>query len=282
MFRSTVGRPLFLALVVAACAAASASVGPTALPPTPVATTAPSTTPPPVQLTVYAAASLKGALGTIKAAYEAANPGTTITVSLDSSSALATKIEQGAPSDVFLSADTVSPQRLIDGGFASGTAVVFAGNKLVIIVPTGNPGDVTTPADLVRSGLEIVAAGDTVPITAYATKLVDNLAALSGYPTDFAARYAANVTSREENVKGIVAKIELGQGEAGIVYVTDARASTMVETVDIPDEANVPATYAGVVVRASANQAAAQAFLTWLTGGVGQAILATFGFAPPA
>ena len=276
------GRPLFLALVVAACAAGSASVGPTSVPPTAVATAAPPTTPPPVQLTIFAAASLKGALGTIKAAYEAASPGTTIIVSLDSSSALETKIEQGAPSDVFLSADTTSPQRLIDAGIAGGTAVRFAGNKLVIIVPTGNPGGVTTPADLARSGLEIVAAGDTVPITAYATKLIDNLAALSGYPTDFAARYASNVTSKEENVKGIVAKIELGQGEAGIVYVTDAQASTRVETVVVPDEANVPATYAGVVVRASANQAAAQAFLTWLTGGVGQAIFGAFGFVPPA
>ena len=129
--------------------------------------------------------------------------------------------------------------------------------------------------------MKIIAAGDEVPITKYATQLVDNLAKEPGYPADFAAAYAANIVSREDNVKAVVAKIELGEGDAGIVYVTDAGASTKVATVAVPDSANVLATYAGVVVKASPNPTAAQAFLAWFAGPDGQAILADFGFLPP-
>ena len=121
-----------------------------------------------------------------------------------------------------------------------------------------------------------------MPITKYATQLVDNLAKDSGYPADFAAAYAANVASKEDNVKAVIAKIELGEGDAGIVYVTDAKASTKVATVDVPDAANVPATYAGVVVKASKNPEAAKAFLDWFAGPDGQAILGGFGFLPPS
>jgi molybdate transport system substrate-binding protein len=233
------------------------------------------------ELTIYAAASLKGALDEARSAYEAANPRVTLTISTDSSSALETKVEQGAPADVFLSADTANPQKLIDGGFASGTLVVFAGNELTIIVPRDNPAAIESPADLADDGVDVIAAGETVPITKYAGLLVENLAGQPGYPTDFAARYAANIASREENVASIVGKVELGQGDAGIVYVTDAAASTKVATIDIPPGANVPATYGGVVVKASGQQAAAQWFLAWLAGPGGQAILAAHGFLPP-
>jgi len=233
------------------------------------------------ELTIYAAASLKAVLDEAETAYEAANPGVTLTISTDSSSALETKIEQGAPADVFLSADTANPQKLIDGGFAGGSLVVFAGNELTVIVPKDNPAGIESPADLAEDGVDIIAAGETVPITKYAGLLVENLAKQPGYPADFAARYAANIASREENVASIVGKIELGQGDAGIVYVTDAAASTKVGTIDIPAGANVPATYGGVVVKASGRQAAAQAFLAWLAGPGGQAILAGHGFLPP-
>jgi len=233
-------------------------------------------------LTVYGAASLKGVLDKVKTTYEAANPGTTLTISTDSSTTLETQIEQGAPADVFLSADTTNPKKLVDKGLAAGAAVTFAGNKLTIIVPTANPAAITSPKDLAKTGVKVIAAGDAVPITKYATKLVANLAKESGYPADFAATYTANIASKEDNVKAIVAKIELGEGDAGIVYVTDAKASTKVTTVDVPDAANVPATYAGVVVKASKNAAAAQAFLTWFAGPDGQAILGSFGFLPPS
>ena len=260
-----------LLVVLAACSSVGAS---------------PTATRPPTadgeELTVYGAASLKGALEAAEAAYEIANPGTTVTLSTDSSSALETQIEQGAPADVFLSADATNPKKLVDGGFADGDAVTFAGNKLTIIVPSGNPAGIATPADLAKEGVKVIAAGDEVPITRYAAQLVENLAREAGYPADFAAMYTANIASKEDNVAAVRSKIELGEGDAAIVYVTDAKALTKVATIDVPESANVPATYAGVVVKASPHAAAARAFLDWFAGPEGQAILGTFGFLPPS
>ncbi len=272
-----------LLVVLAACSNGGAS--PTAstaasAPPTSASSATPSRAP--AALTIYGAASLKGVLDKVKTTYEAANPGSTLTISTDSSATLETQIEQGAPADVFFSADTTNPKKLVDKALAEGAAVTFAGNKLTIIVPPANPAGIKTPADLAKTGVKVIAAGDAVPITRYATQLVANLAKETGYPADFAAKYAANIASREDNVKAIVAKIELGEGDAGIVYVTDAKASSKVATVDVPGTANVPATYAGVVVKASKNAAAAQAFLTWFAGPEGRAILGTFGFLPPS
>jgi molybdate transport system substrate-binding protein len=236
----------------------------------------------PASLTIYGAASLKAALAGVKTAYEAAVPGTTLTISTDSSSALEVKIEQAAPADAFLSADTTNPQKLLDKGLASGAIVTFAGNRLTVIVPKANPAGIQTPADLAKPGVKVIAAGENVPITKYATQLVGDLASHAGYPADFAAKYAANVVSREDSVAGVVSKVALGEGDAGIVYVTDARTSSDVSVIPVPDGANVPAAYAGVVVKASPNQAAARAFLTWLAGKDGQSILASFGFLPPS
>ena len=264
-------------VVLAACAAGS---GPSPTPNPAQPGSAPPSAVPPADLTVFGAASLKAALDAVTSAYETANPGATITVSTDSSAALETQIEQGAPADVFLSADTANPQKLVDAGLASGDPVPFAGNELTIIVPSDNPAGIAAPADLANDGLRIIAAGDEVPITKYATQLVENLAGQPDAPADFAAAYAANIASREDNVSAVVAKVALGEGDAGIVYVTDAAADG-VATIDLPDSANVPATYAGVVVKASPNRAAAIAFLDWLVGHEGQAVLAEFGFLPP-
>jgi molybdate transport system substrate-binding protein len=276
-----------LFLILAACSSGGASPLPSNAPSVaaasvPPGTAASPTAAAPVELTVYGAASLKGALDKAKAAYETANPGSTLTISTDSSSALETKIEQGAPADVFLSADTTNPKKLVDKGLADGAPVTFAGNKLTIVVPADNPAGIKTPADLAKADVKVIAAGDEVPITKYATQLVANLAKESGYPADFVAAYTANIASKEDNVKAVIAKIELGEGDAGIVYVTDAKASTKVATVDVPDSANVPATYDGVVVKASKNAAAAKAFLDWFAGPDGQAILGGLGFLPPS
>jgi molybdate transport system substrate-binding protein len=246
---------------------------------TPVSTGA---TPVPTALTVYAAASLKGALEEIAPAYARAVPGVTLTVSTAASSALRTQIEQGAPADVFLSADTAQPAAVVDAGLAAGDARAFAGNRLAIIVPTDDPAGIDTPADLTRPGVKIVAAGEAVPITRYADELVANLAALDGYPVGFLAAYRANVVSREDDVKAVVAKIELAEGDAAIVYETDALASDRVATIDVPPEAAVAASYAGVAIKAAAHPAEAAAFLDWLIGSAGQAILGSHGFSPPA
>ncbi len=238
--------------------------------------------PEPVELTVFAAASLAPALEEVEAAYERATPGIALVVATDSSATLATQVVQGAPADVFLSADEVSPDRLIRGGFAVAPAVPFAGNSLVVIVPAGNPADIRTAADLARPGVRVVAAGNEVPVTRYAEEVVRNLADLAGYPATFPAEYARNVVSREDNVATIAARIQLGEGDAGIVYATDAAASQDVEIVVIPDAANVRATYGAVIVTGSRHDAEARAFLDWLVGADGQAILARFGFIRPA
>ena len=262
---------LAVALIVAACAAA-ATPGPA----TPVPATGPA-----ASLTVYAASSLIAALVKVKAVYEATNPGTTVTVSTDSSSALATKIEQGAPADVFLSADTTNTQRLVDRDLTSGGATIVAGNLLTIVVPAANPAGIRDPMDLARAGIKVIACGDTVPVARYAAQLITNLGTQPGYPTDYAARYAANIVSKEANVTAVVTKVGLGEGDAGIVYATDALASTRVRPIVVPERANIPATYSGVVVRASRNIAAGAAFLAWFAGEDGQAVLAGFGFRPP-
>ncbi len=158
----------------------------------------------------------------------------------------------------------------------------FAGNVLTLIVPSDNPANIETPADLARPSIKVVAAGDEVPITMYAEQVIANLATDPGYPAGFATAYAANVVSKEENVKAVVAKIELGEGDAAIVYATDATAAQGVRTIEIPAAANVPATYAGVVVAASTHPDEAHAFLDWLAGPDGLATLKGFGFLPPS
>ena len=261
---------LLVALLVAACGGSSAT-------PSAAASTAASAGAG-TEIQVYAAASLKSVLAKVKTAYEAANAGITLTVSADSSTALETKIEQGAPADVFLSADTANPQKVVDKGLASGTVVKFAGNKLTVIVPTANPAGITTPADLAKAGVKIIACADGVPIQKYTTAWLAKVVALPAYGADFATKFTANVVSHEDNVGAIVTKVGLGEGDAGIVYVTDAKTSDKVTTIAIPSEENVLATYGGVVVKASKSVDASTAFLTWLASPTGQQILSDAGF----
>ena len=236
----------------------------------------------PMELTVYGAASLRDVLDRVRDVYADAAPGVTLTISTDSSVALRTQIEQGAPADVFLSADTENPAALVDAGLADGDAVSFATNHLAIVVPAGDPADIGDPQGLARDGVAIIAAGERVPITRYAEAAVARLAMLPGYPADFASRYAANIVSREDNVGSVAAKMSLGEGDAGIVYATDAAATSGVETIAIPPEANVVATYSAVVVGASRRQTVARDFLAWLVGPDGRAILADAGFGAPS
>jgi len=232
-------------------------------------------------ITVLAASSLKAALNAAAAAYQETHPGVAIMLSFDASSALRTKIEQGAPADVFASADVTNAQKLVDDGFAIGPAQPFAGNRLAIVVPRDNPGRIDSPADLAKPGVRLIAAGASVPISAYADQLVTELGHQAGYPVDFAKEVAANVASREDNVAAVLAKVALGEGDAGIVYRTDALGSSSVQQVPLPAGVNVAVTYAAVVVKASTQADAARAFLAWLSGTEGQTLLAGFGFVAP-
>jgi molybdate transport system substrate-binding protein len=278
-----------IVVVLAACSSSGASPTASGAPvgsPSATASVAASTAPTAgasgasVNLTIYAASSLKAALDKTKTAYEATHPGTTLTISTDASSALEAKIEQGAPADILLSADTANPQKLVDKGLTVGGLTNFAKNKLTVIAPKDNPAKIQSPKDLANMGVKIIAAGDAVPITKYATQLVANLAKQPGYPANYVAAYNANVVSKEDNVSAIVTKVATGNGDAGIVYVTDANGKATLTTIDVPPDANVIATYAGVVVKPSPNPDAAAAFLTWFAGPDGQAILNSFGFLP--
>jgi molybdate transport system substrate-binding protein len=232
-----------------------------------------------VEIVVAGAASLQDALNAAATSYEQGHPAVGVRFVFDASSALRAQIEQGAPVDAFASADTTNPQQLVDHGLAEGSVKVIARNQLVIVVPRSTGAVVATPADLARPGVKVVAAGSDVPISKYAGQLVANLANLPGYPPDFATRVAANTVSREDSVRAIVAKIALGEGDAGIVYATDAMAAK-VGTIEIPPGSNVIATYGAVTIKASRHPTEAMAFLDWLTGPDGQAVLGRFGFLP--
>jgi molybdate transport system substrate-binding protein len=232
----------------------------------------------PGELAVFGAASLRDVLGRIETAYEAAGPGVQVTIATDSSAALRTQIEQGAPADVFLSADLDQPRRLVAAGLAE-AVLPFAANDLAIVAALADGPGVRAPVDLAQPGIRIIAAGPEVPITRYATALLERLAALDGYPAGFVRAYELNVESREDNVGAIIARIELGEGDAAIVYATDADASDRIRHVPVPPEASVRAVYGAVALRGASPAAAA--FLDWLVGPAGRSILAADGFLPP-
>lgn len=228
-------------------------------------------------LVVFAAASLTDVLATLEPAYEAAHD-VDLVVSFDASSALRAQIEAGAPASLFLSADEANARTLADAGLTDGDLVAFTRNALTIAVSASS--DVETWADLATDGVRIIAAGEEVPIQRYAEVAINNLGVLPDAPTGYAAAVRANIVSREDNVRAILAKIQLGEGDAGFVYATDARGADDVRTVPIPDAATVAATYAGVVIAESDAATEARELLTWLTQDEAQAAFADAGFVP--
>jgi molybdate transport system substrate-binding protein len=189
---------------------------------------------------------------------------------------LVAQIEQGAPADVFASADDrwmsyASEHNLIDG-----SAQRFARNRLVVITPVANPGRVDKLEDLARSGVKVLIGIETVPAGRYARQV---LAKLSN-GSDYGRRVLGNVVSQEENVKSIVAKIQLGEADAGFVYVTDVNSSLRgrVRVIPIPESANVIADYPIAFARSAPNREAAKAFVDYLLSTDGQALLARYGF----
>jgi molybdate transport system substrate-binding protein len=258
-----VGGWVLLALLIAACQPA------------------PSPSTQAVELTIFAAASLQDALDAVETVYTGTVPGTTLVIGTGSSAALRIQIHEGALADVFLSADTANPEALVEAGLVAGEAVAYAGNRLALVVPNENPAGIQSPADLANDGVQVIAAADEVPITVYAAQVLANLSRMPGYPPGFVDGYAANVVSEEDNVRSVLTKLELGEGDAGFVYQTDALASLRVTAIPIPEGANVSPTYAGCVIATSDHVDQATAFLEWLAGPVGQAVLAEFGFVAP-
>jgi molybdate transport system substrate-binding protein len=231
-------------------------------------------------LAVFAATSLTDAFTEIGNNFQTMNPGVTVTFNFAGSQALRTQIEEGAPADVFASASVKEMDTLVTGSFVTeGTSQVFLNNKLVVILPADNPAGIENLQDLANSGIKIVLAAEEVPVGNYARQSLDLMNGSFG--ADFKDKVLANVVSNEDNVKQVVAKIQLGEADAGIVYTSDAVAAPDLQTIEIPTELNVIAKYPIAPLVESTNADLAQAFITYVLSGEGQAILQKWGFGSP-
>jgi molybdate transport system substrate-binding protein len=217
------------------------------------------------RLTVFAASSLTDAFPAIDRAPR---------YSFAGSNALATQIRNGAPADVFASANASLPAQLHAQGYVE-RPVVFTRNALVVVVPRSNPARIRTVADLTRPGVKVDVANPSVPVGGYTQQVLAKL--------KLAARIRPNVVSEETDVREVLAKIALGQADAGFVYATDAASvARKVKTIRLPARAQPNVTYALAVVSRSRNKPEARAFVRRILGKAGQARLRSHGFLPLA
>lgn len=223
------------------------------------------------EVTVFAAASLTDAFTELGTTFQRAHPGTTVTFNFAGSQQLATQITTGgAPADVFASANQTQMDEVADAGLLAGDPVVFARNRLEVVVEPGNPADVTTLADLGRDDVTVVLAADEVPAGQYAREALD------------AAGVAVRPVSLETDVRAVLTKVSLGEVDAGIVYTSDvAAADGRVEGVTIPDEDNLIADYPIAVMQGAPNARAARAFLAMVRSHAGRETLDAHGFLTP-
>jgi molybdate transport system substrate-binding protein len=219
---------------------------------------------------VFAASSLTEAFTEMADAFTADNPDANLTFNFAGSGDLVTQITEGAPADVFVSADDSNMTKLTDAGQNAGDPVVIARNTFEIIVEKGNPKAVTGVADLADPDLIVVLCADTVPCGKGAVKILEN------------AGVAVTPRSLEEKVKGVVTKVSLGEADAGIVFVTDVDAAgDTAEGVEIPADINVISNYPIAVTKDAPNSGTAQAFVDFVASDAGLAILAEYGFLAP-
>jgi molybdate transport system substrate-binding protein len=233
----------------------------------------------PRSLTVFAAASLTDAFTEIGRSFESAHPGVKVNFNFAGSQSLRTQIEQGAAADVFAPADRKEMDTLVSKSLvAAGAPQDFLTNKLVLVLPPDNPANLQTPADLARPGTKIILADESVPAGKYARQVLDALTAL--YGPDFKDSVLANVVSNENDVRQVLAKIQLGEADAGMVYVSDSAAAPGLKTILIPEAYNVSATYPIAVLAAAPQPELADGFTAFVLSSAGQAILLKWGFQP--
>ncbi|GAA1944285.1 molybdate ABC transporter substrate-binding protein [Microbacterium aquimaris] len=218
-------------------------------------------------LRVYAAASLQGAFDELVAEFAARHPEIVVEpVVYDGSSTLATQIVEGAPADVFASADERTMAVVVDGGYG-GEPVVFATNTPVLIVPEGNPAGISEPADLVAPGVSFVRCADDVPCGSAARALLER------------AGVEVTPVSVEQNVTAVLTKVAAGEADAGVVYLTDAAAEERVEAIAPAGVAEVVNRYP--IVALEAGDAAGESFVAFVLSDEGRSVLESAGFGAP-
>jgi molybdate transport system substrate-binding protein len=239
--------------------------------PAPASAPSPSTDPiASSTLVVHAAASLTDAFTQLGAQFESAHPGAKVTFNFGGSSALATQITGGGPGDVFAAASATTMALVSDAKLTDRSPTIFATNTLELVVPKGNPANITGLADLARADLKIALCATAVPCGAAAATLLS----LDGI--------AAKPDTLEQDVKAVLTKVELGEVDAALVYRTDVlAASGKVEGIDVPDASKVVNSYPIAALTSSTRPAAARAFVAFVLSAEGQAVLAKWGFGQP-
>lgn len=221
-------------------------------------------------ITVLAASSLTEAFTRLGRAFERRHPDVEVEYSFNASALLATQVIEGAPADVFASADRATMARVADEHLVQGAPTLFARNRLAIAVERGNPRHIRELADTVESGRILVLCAREAPCGRYARQVYRG------------AGVALPDVATAESAKAAIAKVEFGEADAAVVYVTDVRAAgSRVDGVAIPEADNVVARYSIAVLRDSEEAAVARAFVRFVTSGTGQGILTSFGFGSP-
>lgn len=231
-------------------------------------------------LTVFAAASLSDVFEEMGGEFEAAHSGVRVVFNFAGSQQLAQQLAQGAPGDVFASANVEQMGAVVESGrIGAGAPRTFARNRLAVVAAPGNPAGVRALEDLAQPGVRLVLADAAVPAGRYALTFLDRAAEDDALGMAFREGALANVVSYEQNVRTVLTKVALGEADAGIVYVSDAAAAE-VEVVTIPERLNPVARYPIARLRDAERPALAGAFVEFVLSEEGQGILAAYGFVP--
>jgi len=230
-------------------------------------------------LTVFAAASLTESFTKIAAEFESRHPEIYILPNFAGSQSIRLQLEHGARADVFVSANTLHADALLAAGLIQ-PPTIFTHNRLVVITPAHNPAGITTLHDLAQPGLKLVLAGPEVPVGRYARQSLEKLSHPAMFGVAFQTQVQQNVVSEEDTVKGVVAKVQLGEADAGIVYASDVTPAVAdaLHVIKIPDEYNVIADYPIAVVTGTAKPDLAQQLVDFIQSPAGQKIMTEYGF----
>jgi molybdate transport system substrate-binding protein len=232
------------------------------------------------ELTVFAASSLTDAMDEIAAEFEADNQGVRVVMNYASSPKLATQILEGAPADIFASANAKQMANVVDGGFVDGETDFFASNRLVAIVPADNPARIERLSDLGKPGVALVLALPGVPVRNYTDQFISHVEADPNYGLTFSTGFYANVVSEEDNVRRVATKVALGEADSGVVYISDVTDDITddIQQIPIPEEYNIYATYPIAMLKKAPESELAQDFIEYVLSPDGQAILGKWGF----